>query len=77
MKCPKCKTGILVLFSTIEVDRKFKVARDGKIYKTPRNKNEHETEKNYLECENMSCNQYFYYELDKSGKISKESLCEY
>lgn len=76
MKCPKCKTGELMLYKEVEVAYHFKITQGGKIYKHPMTATEQDTEKDYLECKNMNCNQYFKYELDDNGKIIKELLRE-
>lgn len=76
MKCTKCGIGDLILYKEVEVIRYFKVARNGKVNKRPISSQEFNTEKDYLECKNMSCNQYFNYELDSDGKITKDLLWE-
>ena len=73
LKCPKCKTGNLVLFKEVEKASQYKITLRGKIYKHPISTVDFETEKDYLECKNMVCNQYYDYELDKNG-IVKENL---
>lgn len=76
MKCPKCKIGELMLHKEIEVAHHFKITTGGKIYKHPIDTKEFDTEKDYLECKNMVCNQYFNYHTSESGVIIKGSVVE-
>lgn len=76
MKCPKCKIGELLLYKEVEVANQFKITQGGKIYKYPTTTTEHDTEKDYLECKNMVCNQYYNYSTSENGVIIKESVVE-
>jgi hypothetical protein len=74
--CPKCSNGELMLYKEMDASYHYKITKDGKIYKHPVSKQEFDTEKDYLECKNMDCNQYFDYHSDESGKIIKDSIVE-
>lgn len=71
MICPKCKTGELMLYKEVEKAQHFKITMSVKVHKYPTSTLEYNTEKDYLECKNMNCNQYFNYELDDDRKIIK------
>ena len=77
MICPKCKIGELVLYKEYDLVHQYEITKGGKIYKRPWSTQKHDTEKNYLECKNTECNQYFDYALDDDGKIIRESLQEH
>lgn len=77
MKCPKCKIGELILYKGTEKAYHFKITKDNKIYKHPYIMDEFDTEKDYLECKNMDCNQYFNYRKNERGVIIKDSVVEY
>lgn len=76
MKCPKCKTGDLELYKETESIFRFKLTKDNKIYKKPYNSIEHDTDKDYLECDNIKCQQMYDYDLNDKGRIVKELLSE-
>lgn len=76
MKCPKCNSGQLLLYKETELSSHYKISKNGKIYKHPFSTNIFETEKDYLECKNTECNQWYDYELDKFGTIKLESMRE-
>jgi len=74
MECPKCKTGELVLYKETAKAQFFKITKENRVYKHPFSTDEFDTEIDYLECNNMECNQYFDYELDDKGRIEKDLL---
>lgn len=76
MKCPKCKKGDLIFYKGVEKESHFKIAKNRKIYKNPFSTIEFDTEREYLECKNMECNQYYSFSLDSEGRIIKNSLWE-
>lgn len=74
MKCPICKVGELHLYKETEKVYQYQITKNNKIYKKPFSELESDTIKDFLECENMGCNEYFDYELDSNGKIVKDSV---
>ncbi|WP_121605540.1 hypothetical protein [Virgibacillus sp. Bac332] len=74
MKCPKCEVGELILYKETESVYNYKLTQKNKIYKRPFSVIEHDTEKDFLECDNDDCQQWFDYELDHHGRIIKNLL---
>ena len=76
INCPKCKRGELTLYKETESVYRYKITKDSKIYKRPFSAIESDTEKDYLECDNGECQQWFDYELNEKSRIVKELLSE-
>lgn len=76
MKCPKCKNGDLKLYKETEKSYQFKITKDNKVHKRPFSTLEFDTEKDYLECENVECQQWFNYELDSDRRVIEDSVFE-
>ncbi|MGP4074216.1 hypothetical protein ACTWQB_17065 [Piscibacillus sp. B03] len=64
------------LYKETESVYRHKITKDNKIYKRPYSSSEYDSDKDYLECDNDDCQQWFDYELDEKGKIVKELMSE-
>lgn len=78
MKCPTCSKGNLFLFKETEVTYHIPLTKRNTIHKRkPFNIGiEHDTEKVYLQCDDMTCGNMFDYELDSIGRVIRDSLTE-
>ena len=64
------------LYKETESIYRYKLTKDNKIYKKPYTSQEHDTDKDFLECDNPECETMWGYEENEKGRITKESLFE-
>jgi hypothetical protein len=73
MKCPKCSHNSLQLYKEVEVVYRIPLNKNGTLPKSKviweRHKSELDSEKDFLECMNNECQQWYDYELNENGKV--------
>lgn len=69
MKCPRCKEGNLFLYKVTEKVYHINLTKKNTFSKRNRQFQEHDTEMDYLECDNNNCVGRFEYKIKENGVI--------